>query len=53
MTLLPALWEALPSSGTEDVLDSSWGVFLRGVGPGTEESALKSGREPSLSWISW
>lgn len=40
------------SSGTEGVLDSCWDVFLVGV-KGAEESALKLGKEPSLSWISW
>lgn len=47
------LVEALLSSGSEGVPDSCWDVFLRGAGPATEESALKSGREPSLSLMSW
>lgn len=53
MTPLPALKDALPSAGSEGVPGSSGDVFLREVATAPEEPALKSGREPSLSRISW
>lgn len=53
MTLLAALQEELSSSGSEGDLVSGRDAFFRGVGPAKDESPVKSGREPSLSWMSW